>query len=112
MIPLKRHHCRSEYEIISHEIFNCKYYRNYPPYQGYRSKDKHSLKGLKRWRYMSDKYGVHIVTADNGTEARIGAYKVDGYCKRTVFEFNVCTLFYTLFILYLFIYLFVIYKFI
>ena len=60
------------------------------PPGGYRRYERHSQTAMKWLKWVAERENLDVRHAENGLEEKIGPYKVDGLCEKTVFEFNGC----------------------
>ena len=60
------------------------------PFGGYRRNEMQSVIAIKWLKWLSHTRQINIRHCRNMGEQRIGPYKVDGICERTIFEFYGC----------------------
>ena len=60
------------------------------PHGGYRRNELQSIIALKWLKWLATEQNVKILHKLNGGEQRIGPFKVDGLCDKTVYEFYGC----------------------
>lgn len=60
------------------------------PHGGYRKEERQSVMALKWLKWLAHTTGQRIQHKLNGGEVKIGRWRVDGLCDRTVYEFYGC----------------------